>query len=86
MKTYYEVSVNSDQQDGRGSQIPMATFVHKKDAEKLLTNKSDMLGIEYRPVTVFESYDEYFDLVKENIRYKAMMKLTDEEKEILGLV
>lgn len=62
-------------------------FTNKKDAEAIASlNKS---WRSYEPIkkiyTVFESVDEFDNNTKEKLRASAMAKLTDPEKEALGL-
>lgn len=62
-------------------------FTKKEDAD-LVLEKAGLKGLvreKTMDVTIFESYKEYLSFKAASIRETALKKLTEEEKEALGL-
>lgn len=87
----WEASYNSDSTEGRGRQIIAGYFIHKADAEAAVKNlgvmgtPGDVRKIPTPSFTIFESLEEYHAGNREEIRQKALRKLTAEEIEALDL-
>lgn len=85
----WKAYTNSDQTEGRGHDVTIAFFTHRKDAVKAARNAGPM-GTDgsvrkvQRP-KVFESYADYEKHVKFDLRERALQKLTAEERQALGL-
>lgn len=100
----YELSRNSDQTEGRGSNVPVAYFnslseVVKVNEDKRFYEKCGVMGTKYsslsgglpynineRTICVYDSAEEFFESYDRQTKIdKAMAKLTEEEKKLLGL-
>lgn len=93
----YQTYRNADMTDGRGPMIPDLAFLFKKHADEYIDSKQGVMGIwrkwsitehgdwQVREIDVLES--SVIDLEKERarIREEALCKLTDQEREVLGL-
>lgn len=85
----WEAYTNSDQTEGRGHDVTIAFFTHRKDAVKA-ARCTGLMGTDgsvrkvQRP-KVFESYADYEKHVKLDLRERALQKLTAEERQALGL-
>jgi hypothetical protein len=81
----YAAIINSDLNEGRGIPIIIGIFKHKRDALRAgkgqNTQGSDGEVKEY---TVWPSFNAYSILNDHEIKKKALAKLTDEEKRVLG--
>tara|TARA_R110000737_G_scaffold268697_3_gene276091 strand:- start:198 stop:503 length:306 start_codon:yes stop_codon:yes gene_type:complete len=100
MKTfeYYSVNRNSDQTEGRGHSIPVASFLHKIDARTLsedtefckkhgIMGSSQGIHVSSETITIYESVESYKKLNGlEHLKRMALAKLTDQDKILLGLV
>ena len=97
MITIYNLYVNSDLAEGLGSMVFKAAFENKEDAEKA-ANEIDPYCVkgdkpqglksgwaEVRVAPLFKYYDEYKDNSDEKNKKKALAKLTDYEKKVLGI-
>lgn len=97
MITIYNVYVNSDLTEGRGPMVFKAAFENKEDAEKAANefdpycvkgNKPQGLKsgwADIRVSSLFKDYQEYKNNSDEEIKKRALAKLTDYEKELLNL-
>jgi hypothetical protein len=88
--TAYEVREPS--YDGRGFNHK-AYFANRCDAQKCIESTPDWeRAMDIREVnirkswTVYESYDEYDPVRKQQRKAEVLAKLTTEEKELLGLL
>lgn len=93
-QTYY----NADMTEGRGPMIPSYAFLHREHAAAYIDAQEGVMGYrakwteqEYgdwrmKKIEVLEcNYDESEQRKKE-LKNQALNKLTQEEKEILGLL
>jgi hypothetical protein len=73
--------------DGRDAKV-IAYFTHKEDAEIIARGKGCMgvgNGETTPPLVVYTSLTDYCDSNPDALKAKALAKLTEEEKKILGL-
>lgn len=67
----------------------VAYFYKKEDAEKLVKKSNvpgSMSSCHIAPETIiYESYEDYLENNPEAIKQRALTKLTEEEKRVLGL-
>ena len=83
---YYEVLDGGPAGDGFNRSV-VACFAYSGDA-KALKRTSGYYTVHHKKVglEVFDSYDEYVETVSaESRRRAALLKLTDDEKALLGL-
>ena len=94
----YQTYRNSDDIEGRSPMVPDLAFLHKKHAERYIDEQPGVMGRKSKwsqskygdwEIKVIEVID--YDVIEEGLKkvqlkMKALAKLTDEEKEILGLV
>ena len=77
------------QPDGGGMHSDHVAYASTKHVAELLAKQnSGWPGYvhEYKKTfLILDSVEEYKDLVQENKRQKALAKLTDEDKKVLGL-
>lgn len=89
MKILYQVWYNEDGTEGRGRMIPLnAAFSSKPSAEKAAKNRGPMGASdgEIRLLAVYDSHEEYVKYHDiESVRQRALNKLSEEEKKVLGL-
>jgi hypothetical protein len=95
MKKAYGAYQNTDLNEGRGPLQLAALFFEKKDAQRCSDNLGGVMGskndCEVREFTVFENYLEYDPNAKhekavwDQIRETALSKLTNDEKQALGV-
>jgi len=94
MKTFeingYEVITNSDLTEGRGRSVHVAYTTNDFTAKQIAKGKGVMgTDAEVRAINktirVYETHSEYLGSKQEEIRKKALAKLTKEEKILLGL-
>jgi len=86
MKIVYEVLRNMDQNEGRGPMKRFAAFSNKADAIVASKGQDGWGGdAQIEPIHVFESVEEYETKTRMDIKTRALNKLSDEEKEALGL-
>jgi hypothetical protein len=71
--------------DDYGDCVQLGHFVSKKCAEDCAGRQSQNDSFEYQEIKVFESKKDFQENCTEAIRQRALAKLTDEEKESLGL-
>lgn len=69
--------------DGYRADDPI--FSNKEDAQTFIKGKS-YDKFEKRTLYIYESVDEYLEIEKEETKQKALAKLTDAEKQALGLI
>lgn len=93
----YGAYKNADMTEGRGPMVLDRTFSFEEDCNNYIDKQSGVMGRkaqwsrkrfgdwETKPIYVFESADEAEKVYTEEIREKAMKKLTDLEKKALGL-
>ncbi len=95
---YYELTYNSDQTEGRGPDVVHARFTDKSAAiavcnDERFWKKFGVMGTRLDPkyhvrevvAPLFESAPDYFAYDVEEVKRKALAKLTDAEKKALGL-
>jgi hypothetical protein len=86
----FEAYTNSDLTEGRGHKVSIGFFTHQSDAVQA-AKKRGVWGSDASvekatvKIRIYESFDEYKNATDENIREKALSKLTDDEKRVLGL-
>jgi hypothetical protein len=79
---------NSDLTEGRGQDVIIAAFSKESDAS-LAARGWGVMGVGNGTVewlTVYNSYGEYLDKEKAELRASALAKLSHEEKIALGLL
>lgn len=91
--TFYQTRRNADTTEGRGPMVNDRAFVHYKDAAAYIDEQPGVMGrrskwseCEYGDWDIQEvkALTGPFD-VSEDKRKKALAKLTDEERKLLGL-
>jgi len=95
---FYELTYNSDGVEGRGPDVVAARFVRRDDAvavceDKRFWGKHGVMGTKIDPkyhvrevvVPLFDSVPDYWNYDVEEVKKKALAKLTDAEKKALGL-
>lgn len=98
----YSVNTNSDSTEGRGYPIPVAFFKSKDDARKVVrderwarwcvmgyhnADQAEQCDISRQTINLYDSAESFWERHDEdNKRAKALTKLTDEEKKLLGLI
>ena len=99
MFTIYQVWWESDMTEGRRPKRYVTSFMVEEDAWSYANSKSGLMGRkcedwrtysggqdwDVRQVNVYETLDESSEATKEDIKKKALAKLTTIEKAILGL-
>ena len=89
MYTIYVVRQNADLTEGRGPMMPKAYFASQDDASEFALTLPGVMGtrqgVDVGAIHVHESLDEHPDWTIEKIRQTALEKLTDLEKQALGL-
>lgn len=87
--TVFEVLHNADNIEGRGPMVHVAYFTHAIDANRAAKGNGvmgvgddDVKRVELR---VFDSFNEYYDVLSEGNRKSGLAKLTRAEKVALGL-
>lgn len=92
--TCFEVYGNTDITEGRGPMKVAARFSEFEEAKKYVESREyaewciiddDIKNIKESIIVIFDSVDELNLLKKEQIRSRALSKLTNEEREALGL-
>lgn len=93
-QTYY----NADMTEGRGPMIPSYAFLHREHAAAYIDAQEGVMGCrakwseqEYgdwrmKKIEVLECNCEESEQRKKELKNQALNKLTQEEKEILGLL
>ena len=88
---------NADDIEGRGPMVPDLAFLHKEHAERYIDEQPGVMGRRFKwsqspygdwtikPIEVID-YDVTEEGIKKTKARMALAKLTDEEKEILGLL
>lgn len=72
--------------DNYNSYLPRdPVFSNKEDAQTFIKDNS-YDKFEKRTLYIYDSVDEYLEIVKEETKRKALAKLTDAEKQALGLI
>lgn len=87
MKILYAAMKCSDLTEGRGPMITIGTFWNKYDAAEAARGWG-VMGVgdgEVREIKVYDSWTEFKKLELEDVRQKALSKLTDEERMVLGI-
>lgn len=91
-KTVYAARRNSDMIEGRGYPVIVALFEKESDAVEvakgrefavmgvLLGHKPDVV-----PIRLYESAEEYKQEFQDAARKRALAKLTEDERRILGV-
>lgn len=97
----FAITYNSDSTEGRGHTVTLGYAKSKKLAEEIVSDprfgRFCVMGVHHAPdcrkynvdektILIFESVDEPFDLEKQKLREQALKKLSQEEREVLGLV
>lgn len=89
MKSIFVVTQNSDLNEGRGVNRPVAYFTTYKDAEAFAEVTPGVMGtsmgVRIEKIEVYDYLHEHPKATKEVIKDKALAKLTDYERQILGL-
>lgn len=97
MKTIFAAYCESDMVEGRGPKIIDLCFTKEKDAKDYIDEQPGIMGRkmkwseekygdwQVRRIIVLESLSEMKCLEQEKLKNKALAKLTDAEKEALGL-
>lgn len=90
-RNVWESYTNSDLTEGRGAHVHIGYFLSKKDAERAGVGQG-VMGTDARvrqvgevSLIVYETFDEFLAIQKEEKRQQALAKLTQEERELLGL-
>ena len=87
VKIVYAAMKCSDLTEGRGPMITIGTFWNKYDAAEAARGWG-VMGVgdgEVREIKVYDSWTEFKKLELEDVRQKALSKLTDEERMVLGI-
>ena len=93
MHTLFDARYNSDTTEGRGPVVSAGLFTNREDAEKLNErSKYHAMGvinprypaIEVVRVQVYGSIEDFDLNSNESIRERALNKLTEAEKLVLG--
>lgn len=91
MKIAYVVMRNSDQTEGKGPMYLLddAVFIDSNDASQVQRTRKKNSGVwiedEIREVLIFDNFREYREYLDGKVRAKALAKLSDEEKKVLGV-
>lgn len=99
MKTIYGCYYNADMTEGRGPDILDVSFENKKDAEQYIDDKPGIMGRKsekgwskekygdwnIKEIIVYSSIKEAKGIKKDKLKQQALDKLSDAEKEVLGL-
>ena len=80
--TYYQF-MQWDGGDRHNSKEP--AFIHKKDADRFLGDNSYDHFVKVT-VPVYESLEEYEEVISGRVKAQALAKLTEVEKKALGLI
>lgn len=87
----YEAYTNSDLTEGRGRDVHIGYFVHESDARKAVKKKG-VMGTDAdtrkvdKEILLFETYEEFETIKTNDLRKKALNKLSYDEKKALGLI
>lgn len=96
----YPVNTNSDLTEGKGYAIPVGYFYRRDDAITVVSDprwaKYSVMGVhsknstydvgQLKTITIYDSAKEFWNEHDVEIkRQKALAKLTDEEKKLLGI-
>lgn len=91
----FQCSTNSDRTEGRGYIIPVCYFEIRKEAEKLIHNplfykKYGVMGHDNGSVSeidliILNKAEEFIGMELEQAKISGLNKLSDLEKEALGL-
>lgn len=88
MKIVYLATKNSDGMEGKGNTIPVALFEKKEDAQRC-ADKFAPMGYPPgdRPIemVVHENFRSYEEGYTDEVRRRALSKLSDTERKALGL-
>jgi len=95
---YYELTYNTDGVEGRGADKVHARFVNNVDAiavcnDQRYWGKYGVMGTRYDPknqvrevcAPLFESVADFWNYDEDEVKKRALAKLTDAEKKALGL-
>jgi len=88
---------NSDEIEGKGPMVLDLTFLHKEHAERYIDEQPGVMGKRFKWST--KKYGDWmikevdvidFDIIEKGeldykLKMRALSKLTDEEKQVLGL-
>lgn len=86
MENIFLVLENADLIEARGPWIPRLAFRRGDQAEEYLASKGDMRPFwKILEILMFESVHHAMEAHKEEVRQKALGKLSYEEKKALGL-
>jgi hypothetical protein len=89
MITAYSVKQNVDLTEGRGPVVTKAIFLHEEDAQEFAKTLSGVMGtrqgVEIELCNIFEELYECKSYQKDVLRQQALRKLSNAEKEALGL-
>lgn len=86
----FEVLTNSDTTEGRGIPVHVAYTFDEQTANEIAKGRgvmgtmADVKPID-KTICILDSFDEFEELQNVEKREKALAKLTDEEKQLLGL-
>jgi hypothetical protein len=91
------ITANADKNEGRGQQVDVAFFENKSAAIKTKNDsrfykEHGVQGqrlpdsdVQYRVLRIYSSVEEYFKNDAEQKKQRALNKLTEEERQLLGL-
>lgn len=91
IKNVFEACTNTDLDEGRGREVPIAHFIHESDARRaakgrgVMGTDADVRMVDV-DIRVYESFREFELEFERDVRAKALAKLTPEERRALGLV
>lgn len=83
----YLAQVNSDSTEGRGAMVTIGAFLSESNTRVAVRGKG-VMGIgngEVKPLQVFDGLDAWRSEQEEEIKSRALRKLTNEERRVLGL-
>lgn len=96
---FYELTYNSDSVEGRGYSVVAGRFTKREDAvtvcrDKRFWGKHGVMGTEINPAhhvrevvgPLFDSVEDYWGFSVQEVRAQALAKLSDIEKQALGLL
>ncbi len=87
MKIIYAAERNADSTEGRGPMVPIAYFDNESDAKKAAVGHG-VMGYgdgEVKAIKVYASIEDWQNGEQEDLRKKALAKLSPAEIKALGL-
>jgi len=84
----YEVWANEDNIEGKGSDIRLNTFLRREDAELYARKKGpmEMSDGEIKEIYIVEFIKEISEIDRARRKQRALAKLNDTDKQVLGLL